>query len=185
MKIEKGLFDIFVPDFVYSEEWEQWMTLISTTTCAYCWKMFGKIFRADERPEKIPPAHYNCRCEIIPMFAVTAGNATRDGHEGADYWVLHYGRLPDCYITKEDARAYGWIKWRGNLAEVVPGRMIGGNIYQNRDQRLPDVPGRVWYEADINYQSGYRNLQRIVFSNDGLIFATYNHFISFVVIKGG
>ena len=60
--------------------------------------------------------------------------------------------------------------------------MLTKGVYKNRDQRLPDVPGRIWYEADINYSFGYRNGERILYSNDGLIFATYDHYATFVEI---
>lgn len=39
--------------------------------------------------------------------------------------------------------------------------------------------GRVWYEADINYTGGYRRRHRILYSNDGLIFVTYDHYETF------
>ena len=51
--------------------------------------------------------------------------------------------------------------------------MIGGDSYKNKEGKLPSAPGRVWYEADINYESGYRNRQRILYLNDGLVFVTY------------
>lgn len=60
--------------------------------------------------------------------------------------------------------------------------MIGGNVYQNRDNKLPDSDGRVWYEADINYNDGYRNRQRVLYSNDGLVFVTYDHYQTFYEI---
>ncbi len=60
--------------------------------------------------------------------------------------------------------------------------MIGGDVYSNREKKLPDAPGRVWHEADINYESGYRNRQRILYSNDGLIFASYDHYHTFYEI---
>lgn len=60
--------------------------------------------------------------------------------------------------------------------------MIGGNIYKNIDHKLPDFPGRVWYEADINYEYGYRNNSRILYSNDGLIFVSYDHYKTFYEI---
>ena len=47
--------------------------------------------------------------------------------------------------------------------------MIFGGIYQNKNRHLPAVPNRIWYEADINYEFGYRGTERILFSNDGLI----------------
>lgn len=47
---------------------------------------------------------------------------------------------------------------------------------------LPSAPGRIWYEADINYYEGYRGNDRILFSNDGLIFVTYDHYKTFLSI---
>lgn len=52
----------------------------------------------------------------------------------------------------------------------------------NKAKKLPITPGRVWYEADINYEDGYRNRQRILYSNDGLIFASYDHYHTFYEI---
>ena len=65
---------------------------------------------------------------------------------------------------------------------MLPGKMIGGAVYKNKDGKLPQSPGRVWYEADINYGGGKRNRQRIVYSNDGLMFATYDHYQTFYEI---
>jgi RNAse (barnase) inhibitor barstar len=53
--------------------------------------------------------------------------------------------------------------------------MLFGGVYLNQDGHLPHKPGRIWYEADLNYYSGRRNGHRIYWSNDGLIFVTYNH----------
>ena len=91
------------------------------------------------------------------------------------------GCLPNYYISREDALAKGWkpSKWPSNF---VPNKMITGGIYKNRNEHLPDSPGRVWYEADINYKTEKRNTQRIVWSNDGLIFVTYDHYKTFYEI---
>lgn len=60
--------------------------------------------------------------------------------------------------------------------------MLTKEVYKNRDKRLPDVPERIWYEADINYSFGFRGGERILYSGDGLIFATYDHYATFVEI---
>ena len=60
--------------------------------------------------------------------------------------------------------------------------MIGGDIYSNRDGKLPSAPGRIWYEADIDYIQGYRNDKRILFSNDGLLFTTGSHYGTFIEV---
>ena len=97
-------------------------------------------------------------------------------------YLSMYGKLPTCYITKEEAENAGWINILGNLNTVAPGKVIGGDIYGNRNGHLPSSPGRIWYEADINYDTGYRNHHRLIYSNDGLIFATYDHYMTFVQI---
>ena len=83
------------------------------------------------------------------------------------------------------AKKYGWNKKKGNLFDVLPGRMIGGDVFENRNGKLPVNEGRIWYEADINYSTGYRTKARILFSNDGLIFSTYDHYRTFYEIVGG
>ena len=86
--------------------------------------------------------------------------------------------MPDYYITIEDIYDLGWKKGM-NPIDYAPGKMITGGIYQNRNGHLPQKNGRSWYEADINYEQGKRNSQRIVWSDDGLIFATYDHYATF------
>ena len=92
-------------------------------------------------------------------------------------------KLPDYYITKKEAGKSGWEAKKGNLCEVLPDRAIGGDIFTNREKSLPDKKGRIWYEADINYSCGHRNADRILFSSDGLIFVTHDHYKSFEKIN--
>lgn len=88
----------------------------------------------------------------------------------------------DLRTCRQDAKATGWVDYVGKLYLVLPGKMIFGGIYENRNRHLPFVPGRIWYEADINYIGGLRGLERILFSNDGLIFVTYDHYLTFYEI---
>ena len=90
-----------------------------------------------------------------------------------------YGELPDNYLTKKEAQALGWNSKEGNLWEVADGMSIGGDKFGNREGILPKEDGRIYYECDIDYEGGYRNEKRIVFSNDGLIFYTEDHYQSF------
>lgn len=113
------------------------------------------------------------------MNAKLAGTATTKYQNGADWWLTQTGLLPDYYVTPEEAKAYGYRSYLGNLANVLPGKMITRGIYKNRNGHLPSAPGRIWYEADINYDGGYRGKERILFSNDGLVFVTYNHYLTF------
>ena len=127
-------------------------------------------------------AHENCQCEYVPMRTKTAGTATELGMDGADAYIVRFGRLPNYYVSFEEAEDAGWRSKKGNLNKVLPGKMIGGAIYKNKDGKLPRSSGRVWYEADINYDGGYRNRQRILYSNDGLMFVSYDHYQTFYEI---
>ncbi|MBQ9061414.1 MAG: ribonuclease [Eubacterium sp.] len=93
---------------------------------------------------------------------------------------LHtYGHLPENYITKKQAEKLGWDNRAGNLQDVAPGKSIGGSRFGNYEGLLPDAKGRNYYECDINYEGGYRGAERIIYSDDGLIFYTADHYKSF------
>ena len=110
-----------------------------------------------------------------------AAPATINGLDGADWMLKYEGTLPEYYISKEDLKALGWRNGRAP-SDYAPGKMVTGGIYQNRDGHLPHKDGRVWYEADLNYRQGRRNGDRILWSSDGLIFVTYDHYDTFYEI---
>lgn len=165
-----------------SHRWRKWKTLISPGTCRYCLCMNGRILAIGDYAWDNIPAHINCGCSAETVSAIVAGTATNNGMNGVDRYLLLFGCLPSCYITKEAARKAGWKPVLGNLNEILPGMMIGGNIYKNRDHRLPELAGRIWYEADFDYDGGYRNHCRLLYSNDGLVFITYDHYLTFYEI---
>ena len=175
----KGLLDTFEPVVTHSSNWKRWVAHIGPHTCAYCLMRHGTVFQVHEKVKV--PFHPHCKCELSTNMAIIAGNATNDGKNGADYWLKHYGKLPDYYVSREEYIKAGWksgkppIKW-------FPDKMMYGDIYYNEKGKLPNVLGRVWYEADINYYEGRRNAHRIYFSNDGLIFVSYDHGITFYEI---
>lgn len=89
-------------------------------------------------------------------------------------YIHEFGKLPLNYITKDEAKSKGWSTDNTN------GFVIGGNKFGNREGNLPSKSGRKYYEADI--ADGYgknRGTQRIIFSNDGLIFYTSDHYETF------
>lgn len=94
-------------------------------------------------------------------------------------YIHTYGRLPGNFISKTKARDRGWVASEGNLDEVCPGMSIGGSRFYDDDGKLPYKKRRQWTECDINYHGGYRGSERIVFSNDGLIFYTADHYETF------
>lgn len=98
-------------------------------------------------------------------------------------YIHTYGHLPENYITKDEAYDLGW-KSKGTLDEVAPGMSIGGDYYGNYEGVLPDEPGREYHECDIDYESENRNGKRIVYSNDGNIYYTEDHYNSFEHLYG-
>lgn len=98
---------------------------------------------------------------------------------------LHiYGRLPQNYITKRDAQDLGWDSKKGNLWDVAPGMSIGGSRFGNYEGALPEKEGRKYFECDIDYEGGYRGGKRLVYSDDGLIFYTEDHYNTFEQLYG-
>ncbi len=115
------------------------------------------------------------------MVTVKAGTATTNKKDGADWMLKYESKLPSYYTKLEEALKNGWEpgKWVSNF---VPGKMLIMGTYDNEDGHLPSSKERIWYEADINYKKGKRNSQRILWSNDGLIFVTYDHYRTFFEI---
>ncbi len=95
-------------------------------------------------------------------------------------YIKQHQHLPGNFITKKAAKKLGWEPSRGNLWDVAPGKSIGGDVFNNRENRLPAKWGRLWYEADIHYKGGKRGKDRILFSNDGLIYKTEDHYRTFL-----
>ena len=112
---------------------------------------------------------------------------TEDGHYNSKdevaLYIFTYQKLPGNYLTKSEAEDLGWVSSKGNLDEVAPGMSIGGNRFGNYEGLLPDAKNRTWTECDINYEGGFRGAERIVFSNDGLIYYTADHYETFEKIE--
>lgn len=98
-------------------------------------------------------------------------------------YLVAYGRLPENFITKDDARALGWNG--GGLDDVAYGKCIGGDRFGNYEGLLPEAGGRTYTECDIDtLHKDSRGAKRIVFSNDGLIYYTGDHYESFTLLYG-
>ena len=96
----------------------------------------------------------------------------------ADY-IFRCGKLPENFITKKEAQALGWDASRNYVSDVAPGKSIGGDRFGNYEGRLPAKKGRTWYEADCYYTQGKRNAHRILYSSDGLVYYTNDHYETF------
>ena len=97
-------------------------------------------------------------------------------------YLHEFDHLPDNYITKNEAKKLGWVSSEGNLDEVAPGKSIGGDRFGNYEGSLPDKKNRTYYECDIDYEGGFRGSKRIIYSSDGLIYYTEDHYTTFELL---
>ena len=103
--------------------------------------------------------------------------------EDVALYIHIYGQLPENFMTKNEARELGWEG--GGLDRFAPGMCIGGDKFGNYEGLLPSAPGRTWTECDIDTLGATsRGAKRIVFSNDGLIYYTDDHYESFTLLYG-
>lgn len=139
---------------------------------ASCGYVDSELFMEETPNEETPNAQSTIQQEIKEEEAYSS-------KEEVAAYLCRYDELPSNYLTKSEAGELGWDHSQGNLWDVTDEMSIGGDRFGNREGLLPTKKGRVYYEADVNYQGGYRNAERIVFSNDGLIFYTDDHYDSF------
>ena len=140
---------------------------------------------AEELPEIYPPETPG----IETAVAATTPNEIPDADgiyttkEDVALYILTYECLPDNFMTKQEARELGWEG--GGLEEYAPGMCIGGDKFGNYEGLLPDADSRTWTECDIDtLGADSRGAKRIVFSNDGLIYYTDDHYESFELLYG-
>lgn len=123
-----------------------------------------------------------------PTPAEVTETLDEDGYystpEDVALYLNTFEKLPNNYLTKSEARELGWEASEGNLWDVTDQLIIGGDSFGNREGLLPEADGRQYYEADVNYNGGYRGEERLVYSNDGLIYYTDDHYDSFTQLYG-
>ena len=103
--------------------------------------------------------------------------------EDVALYIHTYGKLPKNFIKKSEAKKLGWEG--GSLEPYAPGRSIGGDRFGNYEGLLPEAEGRRYTECDIDTMGrSSRGAKRIVFSNDGLIYYTGDHYKSFELLYG-
>ena len=90
------------------------------------------------------------------------------------------GPLPGNFITKKEARALGWEG--GSLEPYAPGCCIGGDRFGNYEGTLPEGD---YHECDIDtLGADRRGAKRLVYSDDGRIYYTEDHYESFTLLYG-
>lgn len=132
----------------------------------------------DKPEEEIPIPE-----EIDPDEDFLPESGVYSSREDVALYLHLYGRLPENFITKKEANALGWEG--GSLEPYAPGMCIGGDRFGNYEGLLPEKDGRQYYECDVDTLGAEkRGPKRIVFSNDGLIYYTDDHYESFTLLYG-
>ena len=136
----------------------------------------------EEQTEAEPAAPPEEEAEA-PEEDMLPEDGTYTSAEDVALYIHQYGHLPDNFITKKQAEKLGWQG--GSLEPYVPGKCIGGSRFGNYERLLPEKEGRSYTECDIDtLGASKRGAKRIVFSNDGLIYYTDDHYESFTLLYG-
>lgn len=122
--------------------------------------------------------------EPSPPSPAIDEDGTYNSAEDVSLYLYTYGELPDNYITKHDAQDLGWTG--GSVEDYAgDGCAIGGDRFGNKEGLLPAVQGRTYYECDVDtVGDDTRGAERIVYSNDGLIYYTADHYEHFDLLYG-
>lgn len=121
--------------------------------------------------------------ELPPEDELLPEDGTYTSKDDVALYIHQYGKLPNNFISKSKARDLGWSG--GSLEPYAPGMCIGGSRFGNYEGLLPEAEGRIYTECDIDtLGASSRGAKRIVFSNDGLIFYTDDHYESFELLYG-
>ena len=137
--------------------------------------------------QEVPADSYDAGTLTETEPLVTEGTIDKDGvyttKDDVALYIYTYGELPKNFITKKEAQKLGWEG--GSLEPYAPGCCIGGSYFGNYEGSLPDKPGREYTECDIDtLGKKSRGAKRIVFSNDGLIYYTGDHYKTFELLYG-
>ena len=118
-----------------------------------------------------------------PQAEALPEDGTYSSRDDVALYIHTYGHLPGNFITKKEARELGWSG--GSVEDYAPGKCIGGDHFGNYEGLLPEKSGRSYTECDIDtLGSSGRGAKRIIFSNDGLIYYTDDHYASFTLLYG-
>lgn len=110
-------------------------------------------------------------------------NGSYTSKDDVALYIHTYGELPQNFITKKEAERLGWDG--GSLEPYAPGKSIGGSYFGNYEGKLPKKKGRTYYECDIDTMGKRsRGAKRIVYSTDGLIYYTPDHYETFELLYG-
>lgn len=150
--------------------------LLSLTACGDAAQTIDTVQQAAQTVQELAAAQE----EETPAIEEDGTYTTK---EDVARYIHTYGHLPENFITKKQAQALGWEG--GSLEPYAPGKCIGGSRFGNYEGTLPEKDGRTYTECDIDtLGASKRGAKRIVFSNDGLIYYTEDHYETFELLYG-
>ena len=150
--------------------------LLSLTACGDAVQTIDTVQQAAQTVQELADAQE----EETPDIEEDGTYTTK---EDVARYIHTYGHLPENFITKKQAQALGWEG--GSLEPYAPGKCIGGSRFGNYEGTLPEKDGRTYTECDIDtLGASKRGAKRIVFSNDGLIYYTEDHYETFELLYG-
>lgn len=150
--------------------------LLSLTACGDAAQTIDAVQQAAQTVQELADAQE----EETPAIEEDGTYTTK---EDVALYIHTYGHLPENFITKKQAQALGWEG--GSLEPYAPGKCIGGSRFGNYEGILPEKDGRTYTECDIDTLGAEkRGGKRIVFSNDGLIYYTEDHYETFELLYG-
>lgn len=168
--------------------------LCVTAVLAGCFRIqIPDVPNTDPAPQTVADAQTKApesEAPALPHAASPPEAQTAPDENGSYYsrddvalYIHTFGHLPPNYLTKKQAQSLGWSG--GSLERFAPGKVIGGSRFGNYEGLLPEAPGRFYTECDIDtLGKSKRGDKRIVFSNDGLIYYTDDHYESFTLLYG-
>ena len=150
--------------------------LLSLTACGDAAQTIDTVQQAAQTVQELADAQE----EETPAIEEDGTYTTK---EDVARYIHTYGHLPENFIPKKQAQALGWEG--GSLEPYAPGKCIGGSRFGNYEGTLPEKDGRTYTECDIDTLGAEkRGGKRIVFSNDGLIYYTEDHYETFELLYG-
>ena len=158
--------------------------LLSFAGCARTAELPTETTAAPSTSAPTTAAETTAPTETLAPEEILDPDGTYDTKDEVALYIHLYGKLPSNYVTKSQAKElYGWTG--GALDTIAPGMAIGGDTFGNREGLLPAADGRTWQECDIGtIGQSQRGTKRIVFSNDGLVYYTEDHYNTFELLYG-
>lgn len=158
------------------------------TLLSLCMMLFVGCNEATKSETVLPETFETAADEIIAEETEYEVTIDYDGvytsKEDVALYLYTYDELPQNFITKKEAKKLGWEG--GSLEPYAPGMCIGGDNFGNYEEILPVEDGVTYKECDIDTLGAEkRGAKRIVFSSEGDIYYTEDHYESFVQLYEG